>query len=78
MGFYIKCNEGERERTTGETERENHSIWYQYKVEKEHYRKTEWGFPHDKRYDVGNSYRSQDHNTDLKFISHNYSIFLMA
>ncbi len=69
LGFYIKCNEGERERTTGETERENHSIWYQYKVQKDYYRKTEWGFQRDKRYDVGNSYHSQDHMSERFILS---------
>jgi hypothetical protein len=38
-GFYKNHNQGERELITGETRRENHSIWHQYKVQKDRYRK---------------------------------------
>ena len=77
LGFCIRHEEGERELHTGETERENHSIWHQYKAQKDCYRKIEQKFPRNKRYDVDNSDHSQDQNTDLNFTSHNCSIFLM-
>jgi len=37
--FYINHNKGEREQITGETEKENHSVWHQYKVQKDRSRK---------------------------------------
>jgi len=67
LAFYIKRKEGERELHTGETERENHNVRHQYKVQKDHYRKIEWKIPSDKRYDVDKRYGSQDHNNVLDF-----------
>jgi hypothetical protein len=68
----------QRRLATGETERENHSVWHQYKAQKDCHRKTEWKIPSDKRHDVDNRYRSQDHNNILDFTSYKRSIFLIA